>query len=38
MLRGLAIKWLNHIWAMAVSYIPMAQGFVYLAAVHVLVD
>jgi putative transposase len=32
-LRGLAIDRANHVWAMDISYIPMARGFVYLAAV-----
>jgi putative transposase len=33
LLRGLTIERANHVWAMDISYIPMAQGFVYLAAV-----
>jgi putative transposase len=32
-LRGLAIERPNHVWAMDITYIPMAKGFVYLAAV-----
>jgi putative transposase len=32
-LRGLAIERPNHVWAMDITYIPMARGFVYLAAV-----
>ena len=31
-LRGLAISRGNHVWAMDITYIPMARGFVYLAA------
>jgi putative transposase len=33
LLRGLAITRPNRVWAMDISYIPMARGFVYLAAV-----
>jgi putative transposase len=33
LLRGLAIDQPNHVWAMDITYIPMARGFVYLAAV-----
>jgi putative transposase len=33
LLRGLAIDRPNHVWAMDITYIPMARGFVYLAAV-----
>jgi putative transposase len=33
LLRGLAIERPNHVWAMDITYIPMAHGFVYLAAV-----
>ena len=33
LLRTLAIARSNHVWAMDISYIPMARGFVYLAAV-----
>ena len=32
-LRGLAIERPNQVWAMDITYIPMARGFVYLAAV-----
>jgi putative transposase len=32
-LRGLTIERPNHVWAMDITYIPMARGFVYLAAV-----
>jgi len=32
-LRGLAITRPNQVWAMDITYIPMARGFVYLAAV-----
>jgi putative transposase len=32
-LRGLAIERANQVWAMDITYIPMARGFVYLAAV-----
>jgi putative transposase len=33
LLRGLAITRPNQVWAMDLTYIPMAKGFVYLAAV-----
>ena len=33
LLRGLAITEPNHVWAMDITYIPMAKGWVYLAAV-----
>jgi putative transposase len=33
LLRGLAITRPNRVWAMDITYIPMARGFVYLAAV-----
>jgi putative transposase len=33
LLRGLAIERANHVWGMDITYIPMAKGFVYLAAV-----
>ena len=33
LLRGLAIDRPNQVWAMDLTYIPMARGFVYLAAV-----
>jgi putative transposase len=33
LLRNLAVTRPNHVWAMDISYIPMARGFVYLAAV-----
>ena len=33
LLRGLAIERPNQVWAMDMTYIPMAQGFVYLTAV-----
>ena len=33
LLRTLSITRSNHVWAMDISYIPMARGFVYLAAV-----
>jgi putative transposase len=33
LLRGLAIERANQVWAMDITYIPMAQGFVYLCAV-----
>ena len=33
LLRGLAIERANEVWAMDITYIPMARGFVYLAAV-----
>jgi putative transposase len=33
LLRGLKVDRPNHVWAMDITYIPMARGFVYLAAV-----
>ena len=33
LLRGRVITAPNHVWAMDITYIPMARGFVYLAAV-----
>ena len=33
LLRGLPVERPNHVWAMDITYIPMARGFVYLAAV-----
>ena len=33
LLRGLMIDQPNHVWATDITYIPMARGFVYLAAV-----
>ena len=33
LLRGLAIERPNRVWAMDITYIPMARGFVYLAVV-----
>ena len=33
LLRGVEITRPNHVWAMDITYIPMARGFVYLAAV-----
>lgn len=33
LLRNVAITAPNHVWAMDITYIPMARGFVYLAAV-----
>jgi len=33
LLHGLAITQPNQVWAMDISYVPMARGFVYLAAV-----
>ena len=33
LLRGLAIDRANQVWAMDITYIPMARGFVYLAVV-----
>ena len=33
LLRGWEITRPNHVWAMDITYIPMARGFVYLAAV-----
>ena len=33
LLRGLAIEGPDHVWATDITYVPMARGFVYLAAV-----
>jgi len=33
LLRGLTVECPNQVWAMDITYIPMARGFVYLAAV-----
>jgi putative transposase len=33
LLRGLTIDRANQVWASDITYIPMARGFVYLAAV-----
>jgi putative transposase len=33
LLRGLTIERPNHVWAMDITYVPMARGFVYLATV-----
>ena len=33
LLRGLAVERANQVWAMDITYIPMARGFVYLCAV-----
>jgi len=33
LLRGLKIQRPNHVWAMDITYIPMRQGFMYLAAI-----
>jgi len=33
LLRGLAVERANQVWAMDITYVPMARGFVYLAAV-----
>ena len=33
LLRGLVVERPNQVWAMDITYIPMARGFVYLAAV-----
>jgi putative transposase len=33
LLRGLAVTQANQVWAMDITYIPMARGFAYLAAV-----
>ena len=33
LLRGLAVRRPNQVWAMDITYIPMARGFVYLAVV-----
>jgi putative transposase len=34
LLRGLTIDRPNQVWAMDITYLPMARGFVYLAVVH----
>ena len=36
LLRGLTINRPNQVWATDITYIPMARGFIYLAAVLVL--
>jgi putative transposase len=33
LLRNVAVTWPDQVWAMDITYIPMARGFVYLAAV-----
>jgi putative transposase len=33
LLRGMKIERVNQVWAMDITYVPMARGFVYLAAV-----
>jgi len=33
LLRGIEIRRPNQVWAMDITYIPMAHGFVYLAVV-----
>lgn len=33
LLRGIKIERANHVWAMDITYVPMARGWVYLAAV-----
>lgn len=33
LLRGIAITSVNHVWSTDITYIPMAKGFMYLAAV-----
>jgi putative transposase len=33
LLRGLAVERANQVWCMDITYVPMARGFVYLAAV-----
>jgi putative transposase len=33
LLRNLAVRRPNHVWAMDLTYVPMARGFVYLAAI-----
>lgn len=33
LLRGVKVERANHVWAMDITYIPMARGFVYLCAV-----
>ena len=31
LLRHLQVAWANQVWAMDISYLPMAKGFIYLA-------
>ena len=38
LLRTLSVTWANQVWATDISYIPMARGFVYLAAADRLVQ
>ena len=33
LLEGVAIEWPNQVWATDISYVPMAHGFLYLAAI-----
>ncbi len=33
LLKGMTIDRPNQVWAMDITYVPMAQGFLYLAAV-----
>ncbi|SMX50011.1 Integrase core domain protein [Maliponia aquimaris] len=33
LLRNLSVTHPNHVWAMDITYIPMARGFIYLVAV-----
>jgi putative transposase len=33
LLRGLAVERANHVWALDITYVPMARGWVYLVAV-----
>ena len=33
LLRGMKIEQVNQVWAMDITYVPMARGFVYLMAV-----
>ena len=35
LLRGVEITRPNHVWAMDITYIPMARGFVYLSLIHI---
>ena len=38
LLRGQTIDRANHVWAMDITYIPMARGFVYLAVVPDVIE
>jgi putative transposase len=32
LLRGLAVEWVNQVWSIDITYVPMRQGFLYLVA------